>query len=207
MSGQLPLFDGGEPELLSIRDYGEFKRALAASGCARCALGEGRTNIVVDRGSPAARILAIGEGPGAEEDATGRAFVGRGGRLLDRIMAEGGIDTERDFLIANVVKCRPPENRVPRADEAAACRPFLLHQIDLVSPRVIVLLGASAIRYLLPARKRVAMKEIVGRPFEDDAWPGITFLVLFHPAYLLRDPRKLPLAAEHVKTLRKIAGL
>jgi DNA polymerase len=197
---QLPLF-GADDDLLGIRDYAEFKRKLAASGCTKCGLSEARRNIVVDRGNPEARVLAVGEGPGADEDATGKAFVGRGGQLLDRLMAEAGIDTNRDLLITNVVKCRPPENRVPKAGEAAACMPYLRHQIRLVRPEVIVPLGATAFRFLFPARKKDPMKEIVGRALEDDAFPGVRILPLYHPAFLLRDPRKVPVAKEHLRTL------
>jgi DNA polymerase len=150
--------------------------------------------------------MAVGEGPGAEEDATGKAFVGRGGRLLDELLGKAGFDTNRDLLIANVVKCRPPENRVPRAGEAAACLPFLRHQVALVRPRVIVPLGATALRHLLPSKKGVAMRDVVGRPFTDGGFPDVTFLVFYHPAFLLRDPRKLPEARQHVRTLVELLG-
>jgi len=207
VSGQLSLFDSGQRDLLSIRDYPEFKSALASSGCARCALSEARSKIVVDRGSPEARVLAIGEGPGADEDAQGLAFVGRGGKLFDRLMEEAGFDTNRDLLIANVVKCRPPENRVPKAAETAACLPFLRHQIALVRPEVIVLLGATALKHLLPARKGAAMRDVVGKPFTDEAFPDVTFLVFYHPAFLLRDPRRQPDARAHIQMLRGLLGL
>jgi DNA polymerase len=206
VSGQLSLFDSGQRDLLSIRSYPEFKRELTESGCARCDLSEARNTIVVDRGSPEARVMAIGEGPGADEDAQGLAFVGRGGQLFDRLMEEAGFDTNRDLLIANVVKCRPPENRVPRAPETEACLPFLRHQIALVRPEVIVLLGATALRHLLPARKGVAMREVVGKPFTDGGFPGVTFLVFYHPAFLLRDPRKQPEARSHIETLSGLLG-
>jgi DNA polymerase len=204
VTGQLGLFDQGPRDLLAIRDYEEFKRRLAASGCDRCDLSRDRRNIVVDRGHPGSRVMAVGEGPGADEDAQGRAFVGRGGQLFDRIMAEAGFDTNRDLLIANVVKCRPPENRVPHAAEVEACLPYLRHQIRLVKPKVIVLLGATALKHLLPARKNTPMREIVGKPFTDFGLPGVTFLVFYHPAFLLRDPRKLPEAREHIRTLARV---
>ncbi len=191
-------------DLLAIRDYGEFKQALAESGCRGCTLCEARDRIVVDRGNPKARIMAVGEGPGAEEDARGLAFVGRGGRLFDKLMAEAGFDTNEDLLIANVVKCRPPENRVPHAAEAAACMPFLKHQFELVSPRVIILLGATSLKYLLPSLKKTAMRDLVGKPHFDDEFPGVTFLVFYHPAYLLRDPRKQVNAREHIALLRAL---
>ena len=205
MSGQLGFFDAGA-DLLSLRDYGRFKSALVASGCERCGLAAGRTKIVVDRGNPNAGIMAVGEGPGADEDASGLAFVGRGGQLFDRLMAEAGFDTNADLLIANVVKCRPPENRVPKASEAKTCLPFLHHQISLVGPKVVILLGATALKYLLPNRKGEKMRDLVGRPFTEPEWPGIEFLVFYHPAYLLRDPRKQPDARKHIEVLRKLEG-
>jgi uracil-DNA glycosylase len=191
------------PDLLAIDDYAAFRTALAESGCTLCGLAEGRTKIVVDRGDPAARIMAVGEGPGAEEDASGRAFVGRGGRLFDRLMAQLGFDTNRDLLIANVVKCRPPGNRAPLAGEAARCLPFLRHQISLARPEFVVLLGATAVRHLLPSLKKTAMRELVGRPHIDSAWPGVTFFVFYHPAYLLRDPRKQVDARRHIALLEE----
>jgi uracil-DNA glycosylase family 4 len=193
-------------DLLAIRDYGEFKHALAGSGCRGCTLAEARNKIVVDRGNPNARIMAVGEGPGAEEDERGLAFVGRSGRLFDQLMAEAGFDTNEDLLIANVVKCRPPENRVPSVSEAAACIPFLHHQVELVSPEVIILLGRTSFRYLLPSVKKTAMKHLVGKPHYDLAFPGVTLLAFYHPAYLLRDPRKQKDAREHIALLGKILG-
>ena len=191
-------------QLLSIRGYGEFKEALAGSDCQECTLAEARNRIVVDRGNPKARIMAVGEGPGAEEDERGLAFVGRGGRLFDKLMAEAGFDTNRDLLIANVVKCRPPENRVPRVPEADACLPYLRHQIEMVEPKVIILLGATSVRFLLPSLRKSAMKDLVGKPHYDARFPGVTFLVFYHPAYLLRDPRKQVDAREHIALLSEL---
>lgn len=197
MSGRPDLFS----TLLSIGEYPAFRTALAKSGCERCGLHLGRTRIVVDRGRPSARIMAIGEGPGANEDATGLAFVGRGGKLFDRLMAEAGYDTDADLLIANVVKCRPPDNRVPKASEAKACLPLLLHQVRLVSPRVVILLGATALKHLFPARRGEKMRDVVGRPFSDPLFPGVRFVVFYHPAFLLRNPGRMGDAAEHVRVM------
>ncbi len=202
MSDGLPLFDRPAGDVLSTSTYEEFSSALAGSGCVKCGLAEGRTQIVVDRGDPGARLMLIGEGPGAEEDRTGRAFVGRSGRLLDKLLTEAGFDVEREILIANIVRCRPPGNRAPRVSEAKACLPYLHHQISLVAPRVIALLGASAIRFLLPELKGRAMKELVGRPFDHAAFPGARLLPLYHPAFLLRDPRRIPESAAWFATLR-----
>jgi len=205
VSDDLPLFDrpsGGG--VLDSKTYADFKRALAASDCRLCDLAGGRTRIVVDRGDPAARLMAIGEGPGAEEDRRGVAFVGRSGQLLDRLLTEAGFDVSRELLIANIVRCRPPDNRAPRAAEAKACLPYLLHQISLVGPEVIALLGASALRFLLPELKGRAMKEMVGRYLDHPGFPGVRLLPLYHPAFLLRDPRRVPETQAWLATLRGI---
>jgi DNA polymerase len=187
-------------------DYEAFREGLLAAGCRLCPLSEGRTRIVVDRGNPAARAMAIGEGPGAEEDKRGLAFVGRGGRLFDELAREAGIDPDRDLLIANIVKCRPPENRVPRPAEAEACLPFLRRQIELVRPAVIAFLGATAVRALCPGSARTAMRDLVGRPFTDEAFPGVRLLALWHPAFLLRNRSRIPEAKAHLAVLRSLIG-
>ena len=192
---------------LSAGTYGAFKALLAASGCARCALSASRTQIVVDRGNSSARVLFIGEAPGEKEDLTGRAFVGRSGRLLDSMLKEAGFDTERDALIVNVAKCRPPKNRAPSKEEAGACRPFLKKQIDLVQPRLIALLGKTALTHILPEKKDLSMAEQAGRRFQHPDYPGTDLMVLFHPAYILRDPRKKPLMAGHLRALKEFWAL
>lgn len=194
----LDLFDKTLSSILQAETYPEFKKALIDSACTRCALCEGRTNIVVDRGNYEARVMVIGEGPGENEDLQGKAFVGRGGRLLDGMLSEVGFDTNKDSLIANVVKCRPPKNRAPEKEEAGTCFPYLKKQIELVRPKFILLLGATALKYILPGQK-FTMRDEVGKFFDHPEYPGIRFMVLFHPAYILRDPRKKPLMAEHLK--------
>jgi uracil-DNA glycosylase family 4 len=184
-------------------DYDSFAEALRQSACTRCALAKERTTIVVDRGNAAGRIMLVGEGPGRDEDLQGRAFIGRAGKLLDRLMAAKGIDTEVDTLIANVVKCRPPGNRAPKKDEADACRPYLLRQIELVDPRLIILLGAAALGLFFPQHKKTPMRDLVGRTFKTPEHGDKTFAVLYHPAYLLRDPRKQPLFLEHLEAILK----
>lgn len=187
--------------ILDRTSYGDFKEALRTSGCDLCALSCHRTQIVVDRGNPKARVLFIGEAPGQNEDREGRAFVGRAGRLLDGMLKELGFDTDRDALIANVVKCRPPKNRAPLPEETSACFPFLAKQIELVNPRLIVLLGATALKHLLPEKKSVPMAGQVGKHFQHPDFPEREMMVLYHPAFILRDPRKKPLMAMHLKTL------
>jgi len=190
-------------EVLAAPAYGAFARLLRESGCRRCALAAERSNIVVDRGEPAAGIVAIGEGPGAQEDIAGRAFVGRAGRVLDELLRTAGLDPERHLLIANIVKCRPPANRVPHADEVAACFPYLHRQLELVRPHTVLLLGATALGHFVPARKPFVLEREAGRRFALEAWPGIAFYALYHPAYLLRSPREKPFALSHLKRIRE----
>jgi uracil-DNA glycosylase len=198
---QFDLFDRTQNDLFTARDYARFKELLAASNCRKCALAGGRRTIVADRGNPEARIMAIGEAPGETEDSTGRAFVGRAGKLLDEIMRAIRLDTERDMLIANIVKCKPPGNRAPLIEEVAACKPYLRRQIELVQPRIILLLGATALKYMIPGKVDFSMAGEAGTIFLSDEYPGISFMVLYHPAYLLYDPRKKKDMWEHVKVL------
>ena len=200
---QFDLFDSGSNTILGAESYEEFRERLRASGCAKCALHQGRTNIVVDRGNPSAPVITIGEGPGENEDKEGRAFVGRAGQLFDKIMSAVGIDTERDMLIVNVVKCRPPENRNPRTEEAAECLPYLKRQIELTRPRVILLLGATALKHIDKSKTNFQMGEEAGRFFTLADYPGIQFMVLYHPAALLYNAKLKPAMWEHVKKLRR----
>lgn len=187
--------------ILAPGTYAGFRDALVGSGCDRCPLAAGRTQIVPDRGNPGARLMFVGEAPGANEDLQGKAFVGRGGKLLDSLLAELGLNTDRDAIIVNICKCRPPENRRPKPDEVLACRPFLEKQVELVSPRFVGLLGATAVSGFFPEKKGLAMAGQVGAFFEDPSRPGAKFIALYHPAYILRDPRKKPLMKEHLKVL------
>jgi uracil-DNA glycosylase len=153
--------------------------------CTRCPLHEGRTNTVFARGNPAAKLMFIGEGPGFNEDQQGLPFVGKAGQLLDKMIAAMGF-APTDVYIANVVKCRPPNNRKPSESEIADCAPYLREQIELVQPRMIVALGATGIQGLLGTqlgitRLRGQWKLYDGR---------IPIMPTFHPAYLLRQPEK-----------------
>jgi DNA polymerase len=152
--------------------------------CTRCALHKGRNKIVFADGSPTARLMFVGEGPGADEDAQGLPFVGKAGQLLNNMIAAMGIKRE-DVYIANVVKCRPPGNRTPEPDEANTCSPFLFRQIDVVRPQVLVALGATAATYLLGQRQPLA-----GLRGRIHVVRGCQLIVTYHPAYLLRDPRQ-----------------
>ena len=129
--------------------------------------------------------MLIGEAPGAREDALGQPFVGRSGQLLDRLLLEVGLNPESDVYICNAVKCRPPQNRRPKRAELTACRPWLDRQIDQVNPRVIVLLGATAVESLLGIQG--GMTQIRGQWL---SWDGRDVMPIFHPSYLLRNPSK-----------------
>jgi uracil-DNA glycosylase len=152
--------------------------------CTRCALAQGRNKIVFGDGDPNARLFFVGEGPGADEDAQGLPFVGRAGQLLNNMIAAMGLKREQVY-IANIVKCRPPQNRVPEPEEANTCSPFLFRQIEIVRPEVIVALGATAATYLLGGKS--PLSALRGRVLEAR---GAKLIVTYHPAYLLRDPRQ-----------------
>jgi DNA polymerase len=153
--------------------------------CTRCPFAyAGRRKIVFGDGSPTARLMFVGEGPGADEDAQGLPFVGKAGQLLNNMIAAMGL-ARGDVYIANIVKCRPPNNRVPEPVEANTCSQFLLRQIDIVQPEVIVALGATAAMYLLGVKQ--SLSSLRGR------WHtcrGAKLVVTYHPAFLLRDPRQ-----------------
>jgi uracil-DNA glycosylase family 4 len=152
--------------------------------CTRCALHKGRNKLVFADGSPNARLMFVGEGPGADEDAQGLPFVGRAGQLLNNMITAMGLKRE-EVYIANVVKCRPPGNRTPEPEEANTCSPFLFRQIDVVRPEVIVALGATAATYLLGQRQPLA-----GLRGRVHSFRGTKLIVTYHPAFLLRDPRQ-----------------
>ena len=169
--------------------------------CTRCALHKGRNKIVFGDGSPTARLMFVGEGPGADEDAQGIPFVGRAGQLLNNMIAAMGL-TREEVYIANVVKCRPPGNRTPEPEEGATCSPFLFRQIDVVRPQVLVALGATAATYLLGSRQPLA-----GLRGRVHAFRGTQLIVTYHPAYLLRDPRQKKEAWADLQIAMKELGL
>jgi len=150
--------------------------------CTRCKLSQGRNKIVFGDGDPNAKLFFVGEGPGADEDAQGLPFVGRGGQLLNNMIKAMGLKRE-EVYIANVVKCRPPQNRTPEPDEAHTCSPFLFKQIDVVRPKVIVALGQTAVTYLTGEKKSLAAWRGRVHPLR-----GTKLIVTYHPAFLLRDP-------------------
>jgi uracil-DNA glycosylase family 4 len=170
--------------------------------CTRCPLAyAGRRKIVFGDGSPMARLMFVGEGPGADEDAQGIPFVGKAGQLLNNMIAAMGLAREQVY-IANIVKCRPPANRVPEPVEANTCSQFLLRQIDVVQPEVIVALGATAAMYLLGVKQ--SLSSLRGR------WHscrGAKLVVTYHPAFLLRDPRQKAEAWKDLQMVMADLGL
>jgi len=164
--------------------------------CTRCGLCEGRTQVVNTHGNPEARLMFIGEAPGADEDAQGKPFVGRAGQLLTKMIEAMGMKRE-DVIIGNVNRCRPPGNRQPTLEEAAICRPFLFREIAVIRPEVIVVMGNTALRNLLEVREGITR---VRGKFQD--FRGIKVMPTFHPAYLLRDPSKKRETWEDLKMVR-----
>lgn len=169
--------------------------------CTRCRLHKQRTNIVFGVGNINADIMFIGEGPGADEDQQGEPFVGRAGQLLNNMISAMGLNRS-DVYIANVVKCRPPGNRTPERDECDTCGPFLLRQIEVIRPKVIVALGAVAAKYLLGIND--SMANLRGRWYDVK---GSRLAVTYHPAYLLRDPRQKKEAWKDLQMVMKYLGL
>ena len=165
--------------------------------CERCRLAAGRKHTVFGEGVPGPEVLVVGEGPGKEEDETGRAFVGPAGKLLDKMLAAVDLDRTRNCYIANIVKCRPPMNRDPAPDEREACYPYLERQIILLRPRAILALGRTAAQTLLSTSEGIT--RLRGR-FRD--FKGIPLLATYHPSALLRDEKLKRPAWEDLKKLR-----
>jgi uracil-DNA glycosylase family 4 len=171
----------------------------AIGDCQRCKLCSARTNIVFGVGSPHAKLMFVGEGPGRDEDLKGEPFVGRAGQLLTDIITKGMGLKREDVYICNVVKCRPPENRNPEPDEVAACEPFLKKQIDIIGPDIIVGLGKFAVQTLL--NSKVPISKLRG---SWASYHGIQLMPTFHPAYLLRNPADKKLVWEDIKQVIKV---
>lgn len=183
------------PDGLSKQEQLDYL-AEAIAGCTICPLHQGRTQVVFGAGSPDADLMFIGEAPGRDEDAQGIPFVGRAGQLLTKIIE--AIDmTREDVYIANIGKCRPPNNRAPLPDEMAACVPFLHRQIKIIQPKIICLLGATALRGLLDIKEGIT--RLRGTFVE---WRGIQVMPTYHPAYLLRNPAGKRDVWEDIKKIR-----
>lgn len=182
--------------------------------CTRCKLHQqGRKQIVFGVGNPRAELMFVGEGPGADEDAQGEPFVGRAGQLLNNMIKAMGLRRE-EVYIANVVKCRPPGNRTPERDECETCSPFLMRQIAVIKPKVVVALGAVSAKNLLAMN--APMSELRGRFYDfmpagvrssDPNWQGAKLAVTYHPAFLLRDPRQKAEAWKDLQMVMKYLGL
>jgi len=164
-----------------ISEFEKLKTEVLS--CTKCQLSRTRKNVVFGEGNPDADVFLIGEGPGHEEDLTGRAFVGRSGQLLDKILAACGFNRKNHVFIGNILKCRPPGNRVPLPEERAACLPYLLKQIEIINPKIIILLGATALNGLVDPKLRIT--KVRGSWIKwNDRWTMPTF----HPSALLRNP-------------------
>jgi uracil-DNA glycosylase family 4 len=203
VAGKDKLLSGTEGDLFSDSSdvyQAESLEALrtAIGDCRRCKLWPGRTHLVFGVGNPNARLMFIGEGPGRDEDLQGEPFVGRAGQLLTDIITKGMGLRREDVYIANVVKCRPPENRNPEPDEVASCEPFLKKQIDLVRPEIIVALGKFAVQTLL--QSKVPITRLRGNWH---SYHGIKLMPTFHPAYLLRNPGDKKLVWDDIKKVIK----
>jgi DNA polymerase len=169
--------------------------------CHRCKLWRGRTHLVYGVGNPKADLVFVGEGPGAEEDRLGEPFVGRAGQLLTDMITKGMGMSRGDVYIANVIKCRPPENRYPELDEIACCEPFLHRQLEIIRPKVIVALGRCAVQSLIDLR--APMGKLRGQWHE---FRGMKVMPTFHPAYLLRNPAEKKAVWEDLKRVMEELG-
>jgi uracil-DNA glycosylase family 4 len=165
--------------------------------CQRCRLGATRTNLVFGDGDPQARLVFVGEGPGRDEDLQGLPFVGRAGQLLTRIIESINLKRSQVY-ICNIIKCRPPNNRNPEADEIAACEPFLQKQLGVIRPQIICALGKFAAQTLL--RTKIPITKLRGR---FHSYHGIKLMPTFHPAYLLRNPNDKKLVWEDMQLIQK----
>ena len=190
-----------QPALQAIQTLDALRAEIG--DCQRCTLCEKRTQIVFGVGDPHAELVFVGEGPGHDEDIKGEPFVGQAGQLLTEIITKGMKMRRDEVYIANVVKCRPPQNRNPEPEEIAACEPFLRKQLALIQPRIIITLGAFATHTLLKTKTPISRLRGVWHTYQ-----GIQLMPTFHPAYLLRNPKDKRLVWEDIKAvLREIGKL
>ncbi|MGE0089295.1 MAG: uracil-DNA glycosylase family protein [Bacteroidales bacterium] len=176
---------------------------IEVTNCTRCILSQKRTHVVFGEGNQFAKIMCIGEGPGYYEDQIGRPFVGKSGELLDKILGVCGFSRNEHIYIANIVKCRPPGNRDPLPEERSACLPYLLKQIDIIQPKIIVLLGATALKGLIDPNAKIT--QVRGTWLE---WNGIMVMPTFHPSALLRNEQlKRPAWEDFKKVVAKYREL
>lgn len=168
-----------------------------AAGCLRCALGESRHSLVFGEGNSQAEIMLVGEAPGAKEDESGRPFVGPAGRILNKILEEVGIRRE-DVYITGVVKCRPPQNRLPKREEVAACVPFLAKQIEILQPKIIVCLGSLAAKTIIDPKTKIS--EVRGKWVEKN---GRKIMPTYHPASVFHDQEKMDAIREDFRQVKE----
>ena len=181
---------GGATPLRVLRDE--------ATGCTKCRLAEGRTQVVFGRGSETAQLVIVGEAPGAEEDRTGAPFVGPAGKLLDLLLLSAGFDRESVY-ICNVLKCRPPNNRDPQADEVATCSPYLHGQLEAIGPKVLLAVGKFSAQML------TGREESIGRlRGQVHRYRGIPVVATYHPAYLLRSPHATRKTWQDLQLMRQV---
>jgi DNA polymerase len=185
---------GGDETLAGLREH--------IGDCRRCKLAPGRRHLVFGVGNPKARLAFVGEAPGADEDAKGEPFVGRAGQLLTEIITKGMRLRRDDVYICNVIKCRPPGNRNPEPDEVDSCEPFLLRQLQIIGPEVVVALGKFAAQTLL--RSKSPISQLRGRWFD---YHGIMLMPTFHPAYLLRNPADKRVVWEDIQKVMRVLEL
>ena len=182
----MTLFD---PSAYSDLDYDSLK--TFCSTCQKCDLAATRTQVVFGHGPVPSLIMAVGEGPGEQEDLQGRPFVGKAGQLLTKIFESAGIDREKQVYITNVVKCRPPANRTPLPSETAACKGYLMRQIHLVQPRILILLGSPAVKTVLNTPEPIS--KLRGQWIHTPVsymTDSLSIMPMFHPSYLLRNPSR-----------------
>ena len=189
--------DASEAGRVGSADYDALR--AAAMACTRCRLAEGRKTVVFSDGSPAARLMVVGEAPGAREDATGLPFVGQAGRLLDLMLASVALSRRDSVYICNVLKCRPPGNRNPQPDEIESCAPLLKRQIELVAPEVLLAVGSFAAQWLTTSRQ--ALGKLRGKVY---SYQGVPLVVTYHPAALLRNSGWSRLAWDDLQLLRQV---
>ncbi|MFH1853509.1 MAG: uracil-DNA glycosylase [Candidatus Neomarinimicrobiota bacterium] len=190
------------PAPMTVKNVATLDAYQAAiSDCQACVLGAKRTNFVFGVGDPEADLVCVGEAPGADEDAQGLPFVGRAGKLLDKILAAIQLSREKNVYICNVLKCRPPNNRDPLESEVDLCEPYLIRQLELIRPRLIVALGRVAAKTLLKLDASVALKDLRNKLHD---YHGTPLVVTYHPAALLRSEKFKRPTWEDFKWIRQI---
>ena len=189
-----------EPAVVAAASLPELRNVIG--DCQRCKLAPHRTQLVFGVGNPQAELIFVGEAPGRDEDLRGEPFVGRAGQLLTEIIVKGMKLRREDVYIANIIKCRPPQNRNPEPDEIASCEPFLIKQLGLIQPKAIVALGTFAAQALLKTRTPITRLRGTWADYQ-----GIPLMPTFHPAYLLRNPGEKRLVWQDIQQVMARLGL